>query len=79
MPAGTPYIPESVPFIANGVTQQLTPTQMNTAFGPSNVKTSTATFSLISNGHLVNFVKGVPRACDAALLAALIAHNCPVA
>lgn len=78
MPLGTPYVPDTVPYVAGGITQQLTAAQMNTAFGAGNVKTATKTFSIVVGGHTVSFVKGVPRACDAALLAALIAHNCPV-
>lgn len=78
MPLGTPYIAESTPYVANGVTQQLTLSQMNTTFGASNVKTASKSFSINCNGHTLHFVKNSPRYCDAFLLALLTTYNAPV-
>ncbi|PUA19587.1 hypothetical protein [Glaciimonas sp. PCH181] len=78
MPLGTSYLTETVPYVASGVTQQLTPAQMNATFGAGNVKTATKSFSIVQNGQTINFIKNVPRYCDAGLLALLVLHNAPV-
>lgn len=78
MPLGTPYLAETTPYVSNGVTQQLTPSQMNTTFGASNVKTANKSFSVVYNGHTLHFAKNMPRYCDAGLQALLTALNAPV-
>ena len=79
MPLGTSYMAETVPFIsATGVHVALTPAAMNATFGASNVKTATRSFSIVSQGHTIHFVRNVPHYCDAALLALLAAVSAPV-
>lgn len=78
MPLGTSYIPDTTAFHAAGVTQQFTVAQMGTQFGAGNIKTATTSFTFNQNGHFVNFTKGRPVFCDAALLAKLAALGAPV-
>lgn len=78
MPAGSPYVPDTVDFHGAGVTRSYTVAQMNTLYGAGNVKTPTASFVLPWNGVSLNFVKGLPVFCEPALLAKLAALGAPV-
>lgn len=71
--------PTTVTNVVNGVIQEQTAAQISAQYGAGNVKTASRSFAINHKGLHVNFFKGMPVVCDAALIAALAATGAPVA
>jgi hypothetical protein len=78
MPLGTPYIPDTITDVANGVHAARTAAAFSAAH-PGVTLTPSASFRFHYNGHLLTFTKNVPFITDAKLTAALTAAGAPVA
>ena len=78
MALGTPYVTDLAPQAVNGVISNLSTSAMTTLYGAGNIKTPSAEFSFIRNGHTIHLTKGVPMVVDAAFITFLTSIGAPV-